>query len=403
MTLDLQTRIKAKIREIESAIELTPYQDRPLSLLAGAGGSILYHFYMAKMQDSGVLYDRAFALLNTTLDYLEEHGIDALTYTNGIVGFGRLFHLLAEEGYIETEVDDILVDVDDVVIAYTHRLLAEGNLDFLHGAIGNGFYLNRRVGRPAIDECLGYFVGQLRQTAICDEQGVRWYEQPSEKNRQSTTTVNLSLSHGLCSKIVFLAECLKNRISVPECTFLLEGCLQYLQQYHQPDSEVDTYPSFVADPGQRQYFHRLAWCYGDLGVAVALISAGKALGKPQWVEQAVGVALRAAKRRTPDKTALVDVEFCHGTAGVAHIFNRFYLESGNDEFRAVRDHWLEQTLAMASFPDGLAGYKTWRGGSWLTDVGLLEGIMGVGLVLQSSLEKAPDNLSWDGVLLLDWR
>jgi hypothetical protein len=57
-----------------------------------------------------------------------------------------------------------------------------------------------------------------------------------------------------------------------------------------------------------------------------------------------------------------------------------------EEFKSASIYWFDQTLKMAEFNDGFAGYKSYFGSdNWLNRVGILEGIAGVGLSLISSV------------------
>jgi hypothetical protein len=111
--------------------------------------------------------------------------------------------------------------------------------------------------------------------------------------------------------------------------------------------------------------------------------------------------LHATKRRGLQKNGVVDAGICHGTAGIAHIFNRFYRDTQLDSFKHATDYWIDQTLKMAKFKDGLAGYKSWQGheNGWKNEYGLLEGIAGIGLVLHSYLHPEIEP-TWDSCLLL---
>ena len=319
---DLSERTKTKIQEIERVLETVIPQGKPLSLMGGPCGSILYYFYMSKMRDSSLLYDKAFDLLEHTLDFVEHAGIDTLTYCDGLVGFGTLFQLLAKEEFIDTKVDDVLLALDGHIVKYTNTQLQLGNLDFLHGALGNGFYLVRRIGTPATDQCLAYLIDYLSAKAISDAQGIRWHDQSSSLNVFKSGAVDLGLAHGLSGKLVFLAQCVKANVKTVECTALLAGGLRFLQHQAHPKSKGNVYPLVITAATDQLPSNRLAWCYGDLCIATAFLAAGKALNNVAWAEHAFRIALRAAKRITPDRTALVDAGLCHGTAGVAHIFNR---------------------------------------------------------------------------------
>ncbi|TGE24554.1 hypothetical protein E5K00_04900 [Hymenobacter aquaticus] len=400
----LARRVRAKIQEIQAALTTTPPPPgQALSLMAGPGGSILYYFYMAKMQDSGELYDHAFALLEQALDTMEHTAADSLTYCDGIVGFGVLFQLLATEGLIDAEADDVLLALDELIVAYTVAQLQAGNLDFLHGAIGNGFYLLSRLGTPATDHCLYGLISCLRDTAVRDAAGIRWHDQASGLNNFAAGAVDLGLAHGLSSKLVFLARCIGAGVRVEDCTRLLTGGIHYLLRQAGAGGPGNIYPSIIPAAGSARRTSRLAWCYGDLCVCTALLFAGKALANADWVRQAYHLARGAAERTTPERTAISDAGFCHGTAGVAHIFNRLYLESRHDDFRKARDYWLEQTLEHTSWPAPPAEPSPAPPGSAPSPGSfLLEGLMGTSLVLQSCLATTPEALAWDAVFLLNF-
>ena len=111
--------------------------------------------------------------------------------------------------------------------------------------------------------------------------------------------------------------------------------------------------------------------------------------------------LHASKRRDLKENFVLDAGLCHGTAGIAHIFNRMFINTGVTDFKEASDYWFEETLKMATFEDGLAGYKVWRTkemGGWTNEYGFLEGIAGIGLAMISTISNI--NPDWDECLLL---
>ena len=145
---------------------------------------------------------------------------------------------------------------------------------------------------------------------------------------------------------------------------------------------------------------RLGWCYGDLGIAMALWQAGVALHNESWKNKALEILLFAAeKRRNLEKNFVKDAGLCHGTAGIGHIFYRVWWNTKMSEFKKAADYWFEQTLKMAIFADGLAGYKAWNGrDGWKNKENLLEGIAGIGLALLTYYYEIEP--TWDECMLL---
>ena len=72
-----------------------------------------------------------------------------------------------------------------------------------------------------------------------------------------------------------------------------------------------------------------------------------------------------------------------------------------EKFEEATGYWLDVTMQMAKYGDGLAGFKAWRreedGGSVALDC-FLDGLAGIGLALVSNLKS--ENMGWDECLLL---
>jgi hypothetical protein len=135
-----------------------------------------------------------------------------------------------------------------------------------------------------------------------------------------------------------------------------------------------------------------------LGIAIALWRASLVLDFEKYRNLALEVFIGCCDRRDIKKEFVFDAGICHGSSGIAHIFNRMYHNTGNLSCKDSAIFWINDCLKKASFDDGLAGYKTWRTDGWITQSGILEGIAGIGLVLLAAVsEIEPD---WDECLLL---
>jgi lantibiotic modifying enzyme len=149
------------------------------------------------------------------------------------------------------------------------------------------------------------------------------------------------------------------------------------------------------------YKGRLAWCYGDLGVAVTLWRAGITLNREDIKIFADKVLIDTTQRKNLNQNFIVDAGLCHGTAGIAHIYNRMYNYTKVERYKETSLYWIKQTLKMAKHHDGLAGFKVWRPidlGGIQNDPGLLEGVAGIGLALISAVYRIEPK--WDECLLL---
>jgi lantibiotic modifying enzyme len=99
---------------------------------------------------------------------------------------------------------------------------------------------------------------------------------------------------------------------------------------------------------------------------------------------ATGLALRAAAR-PPDQAGVSDPGLCHGSAGLAHLFNRMYQVTAEPALAEAARFWGERTLELCATaaPD---------------HPGLLEGTAGIALALEALGTTAEP--VWDQMLLI---
>jgi len=236
--------------------------------------------------------------------------------------------------------------------------------------------------------------------------GLAWHTPPAllprwQRELAPNGYINLGLAHGVPGVVAILARYLTAGIEVERARTLLEGAVAYLRSAAEPRFG-NQYPAWLSTQRDRQEsMSRVAWCYGDLGVAVALLSAATAAGRDDWRTEALALAHGMAARAF-ESSHVVDTGLCHGAAGVAHLFNRLSQATGDAELARAADTWFARTLAMrraepiAGFPRGLPvdGVMTWDPGA-----DLLTGACGVALALHAAI--SPVEPGWDQLLLAD--
>ena len=129
---------------------------------------------------------------------------------------------------------------------------------------------------------------QLEDAAEVQEVGLSWHTAPEWLDPDSPESAagyyNLGLAHGVPGVIAFLARLLPTNVAPAQVRRLLAGAVQWLLRQKDRD-ERGSYRYFVGSPGTR-----LAWCYGDLGVAQALLLAGRLNNEPRWELEALDLA-----------------------------------------------------------------------------------------------------------------
>jgi hypothetical protein len=169
-----------------------------------------------------------------------------------------------------------------------------------------------------------------------------------------------------------------------------------------------TFPSWVR-PGQRSKPARLAWCYGDPGVAIGILRAARVTGNAAHLAAATAIARQSATVPFAE-TGVKDAGLCHGAAGLALIYQRLFWATGDPCFSRGAHRWLEQVLDMRQGHGGYGGYvlfgpdrsaPPWNPKTspekpqavWQADPSFLTGSVGVALALLASISSVPPD--WD--------
>lgn len=364
-------------------------------LYSGEFGVLLFLFYYSRYLASSryrlLAENYAERLFNEFLSKVNLH-----TFCNGFSGILYLFQFLRENDYIDMDVSDSQSLLDNFLIKQMRNDIQQRDYDFMHGALGVGLYiLKQRTNTECIQELINF----LYQTAEKDseKQSFKW---KSISHARNFFVYNLALSHGISSIIIFLSRVINNGMIQTKVVEMLSGAVNYVLSLQRDSSKFGShFPSYLTtDFQQPPSKSRLAWCYGDLGIALALWQAGKAIDNKEWKDKGLEIFLQSTKRRIACDTFVADAGICHGSAGIALIFYRMYSETLLREFKEAADFWICETLSFSKFENGLAGFRAYSKGDWVCDYSLLTGISGIGLALMSYIRD--DIQSWDEVFLL---
>jgi lantibiotic biosynthesis protein len=298
-------------------------------------------------------------------------------------------------------------EVDRVLVRLVHRRPWTGSYDLIGGLVGLGIYFLERLPRVQAREGLEAIVQRLDELAGRDDAGVRWHtpaEQlpPWQRKTAPEGYYNLGMAHGIPGIIALLAHCVSRNIAIDQSQSLLAGAVCWLLNQQRSVAGEGRFGSWIASGVVEPSGSRLAWCYGDPGVAVAMLSAGLAVGDTRWTKEAMHVAAACADRPR-SRAGVNDAGLCHGAAGLAHIFNRLFQLTGEDRLGDAAREWFSYTLECRT-DKGYGGFQNYRPAgsdgdpSWHDDAGFLTGSAGIGLGLLAGCTSVPPD--WDRLLLI---
>ena len=96
-----------------------------------------------------------------------------------------------------------------------------------------------------------------------------------------------------------------------------------------------------------------------------------------------------------------DAGLSGGLVSAAHIMNRIYRFTGNEEYRELARTLYEKEIDAAVFDDPTSGHKMWltdADGLYGLHMGLFEGLSGIGLALIAAVsDREP---AWDECLMM---
>jgi lantibiotic modifying enzyme len=395
------TDIATALRDLEN-----PWVE-DTSMAGGQAGVALFYTYKALCDDSDEDAETALAYIEQALATATEDPRDPSLY-GGLTGVAWVVQHLQDRLLDPEDVEEVCQLVDRMVLSLLETSPWQGEYDLISGLVGFGVYLLERLPDETAKSGLVRIVDHLEAMKETNDSGITWHTPPErlptwQREIAPKGYYNLGLAHGIPGIIGLLGELQARGITVERARPLLEGAVSWLLDRKLPSDERSTFPGW-AGPGLDRGSSRVAWCYGDLGLSAALLLAARRANNKEWEREAIDIARRSARRR--EDAGAVDAGLCHGAAGNAHIHNRLFQATGDDEFREAARYWFAQTLEMqkADRSEGINGYLTLGGSgrgdepSWHPDAGFLTGVAGVALALLAAAQ--PVAPCWDSVLLV---
>mgnify|MGYP003444199047 FL=1 len=164
------------------------------------------------------------------------------------------------------------------------------------------------------------------------------------------------------------------------------------------DDKFNSFPTWDT-PSSKMNFSRLSWCYGDLSAGLIILESAILMDDEFWYAESIKILRKTLKRVHLEHESVYDAGFCHGSCGLSHLYYKIFKLTNLKEFLFQSNYWLEVTFNKSEFKDGYAGYKSFhQNDGWSNEMGVLEGVAGIGLVLLARLNDSDS--TWDNLLLI---
>jgi lantibiotic modifying enzyme len=372
---------------------------------SGEAGLALFFAYLALTKLDENASSIAVGFLGKAMDRVADEAMNASLYC-GFTGVAWTIAHLQKQ--LLATAGDATGAIDDALQGFLAQSPWHGDFDLINGLVGIGVYALERLPDPVGVRLLERIVDCLEELSTMVATGRTWWTEPSwlpEKTREEHPQGynNLGLAHGTPGIIGLLGAACAAGVQTAKARALLADAIPCLLAQECQEAGWVGFPSWTG-PGPKSGRSRLAWCYGDLGIAVVLLSAARAVGDSAWEEKALAIARRAANCPL-ERSGVQDACVCHGATGAGHLFNRLHQATADTLFAQAARCWFQRAVQMRVPQRGIAGYAALWGRDeqdreeWKAEAGFLMGAAGIGLALLAAI--TPVEPSWDRLLLID--
>ncbi|KIO78266.1 hypothetical protein TH53_04415 [Pedobacter lusitanus] len=369
-------------------------QSADLSLVNGKLGVLVFYSYSFLNNTGGIDKDKIEELFNEIVTaYFTEDEID-LSYAGGITGLLSVISHFKSEEKLDFFQSIVVNEIHEPIFIQAKKWIDCDFIDNLYGTIGILHYFSQ-----SDDTSTEVYINELTELLISkainiDFNRVAFINSFPDRQKEN---FDFGLAHGMSGMLSVLLDVYEKNKSISGLYSAIIKCIQYvLQSKINMEAEHGHYSFFPLgyDRITQEYTlsNRLAWCYGDLNQVMLFYKAGRILDKKEYVDYGHIFGMATLSRKNEISTGVRDSAFCHGSSGLAYLYLNLYTQSQEDNYLKAYEFWIAETLVLANreLDQNLNTKENINS--------LLDGVVGTGLVLLSSLY--PENLTWSKFLFI---
>jgi hypothetical protein len=290
-----------------------------------------------------------------TFDIIDNNERLMSSYCDGLAGYGFILMKFKQHDVfyndndidieILNQIDEIIIQIDEILEDQIDVFVLQDNHDILHGLIGLGIYFLDTDKLDLVNRIIDFLV----ERSSSKEYQVFWRKY--DKYKSYTTVIDMGNAHGNTSILYFLSKTLLKIPDDKRIMNLIKGNITfYLKNVQTLNDTIFTYlPTLINATEFEKNSHkpensRLAWCYGDLGALYTLLIVTIQINEKEMYEDIVAMLENVAKRRLETESFVIDSGFCHGTSGIAIIFDKIYNHTRKNIFLETSKYWIGETL-----------------------------------------------------------
>lgn len=362
----------------------------------------LFCAYLGRCEGDRGAYLQALEYLNAAAECVSNQSPNGAFDGLAAVGWTieHLRAMLVAAGVLHADdAADPLEELEQQLLLRLRRDRWLEHYDLISGLSGIGLFFLERLPLATAREGLRRVLDHLEALAERTDSGITWYTPArlvpeSQRDEAPDGYYNLGVAHGVPGVIYFLCEIATADIERSRAERLLDGSVRWLLAQQQALPSWWLYPNWIA-PRRSRKPSRLAWCYGDLGIAAVLRHVARRLEQGELRNN----AQELFDHCLPRSGGCTEPTLCHGALGIAHIFNRVYQSEADTRYldAANRYYQLGLSLLDAAPTHNATGDDSNRARSSC----FLQGDVGAALALLAALYAIKPG--WDRRLLVSGR
>lgn len=344
-------------------------------------GCVLFNLNYGLINNNEIIKDKSLdafeAIYSNSLNIINQN---SLSFLDGFAGVMWVYLNLIKIGLYDLEED--FSTIDSLFLDKIKEEKQKGNYDLFYGILGYGLYF---IERGSLDKnCQKYLnliVDILEEISLNDKKGIYWVDTLAKKK-----VVNLGMAHGIPCIISFLCK-------VYEITFyekaleLAHKSINWLVDKKCNFENYSLYPQaidlrYLSRKEDFDYNSRLAWCYGDLAVAVAISKFNKIYPQSS-ITTHIDELIYALSFRNMNEgnSGVKDMGICHGVAGIYYLYTKLESLTTNSNVKLSKEYWKDYLLQGDKIQDYYTLTYSDSKEHLSNDVGILCGYSGIGLTI----------------------
>lgn len=349
--------------------------------------------------------------LSRIVDCIREQGLISASMFSGGAGIGLAALCLSANG---TKYTNFIHSINAYIIKMLPNILTMerkdgaiiSHYDVMEGISGVLSYLLLQKDQNEILSCLKesiqYLINLTKDFQYHNNEIPGWYV--SSKNQFSSVeseeypegNFNTSMSHGAAGIMSALSLAIIEGIELEGQRSAIRRILEFLDSYKIKEERI----FWKGQISLKEYLNkemirndnarRDAWCYGNIGIAYAMILAGGALGEQRPQKQGIQILHDTVK----DIRGVFSPSFCHGFSGILQTLNSVEKIIHKEEFSKEKEQLQTKILSFyeEDYVFGFRNVEIDRNVIKKFDaIGILDGVCGTCLTLldNNCTQKTP--------------